>query len=356
MKKQFFLAILCLTIVLAFISCSRTDAAKKVDVLISVIGDVTLESKNDIEKAEIAYNGLSKEEQKQVWKYKKLKKARDKYNILLRKDKSERLEKLLGLIGTVELNDESNIKSARNLYNTFDEEGKSSFEHYQDLLDAESKLKSLKIMQVEKIINKIGEVSSTSGIAIKEAFYQYNKLSYEEKSNVTNSDALINAKETYKKIVEGNKGKLRKNVDRPRNLIFYESTAEPGTVYANYVLPYIFCSDGAEGLRIRWWYSGFQWINTYEVVVIVDGVRREISYNERFTRDSNWSGYYWEYIDLVASKNDFDILNMMANGKNVEVAFVGTRGSYEFTLSNVYKREIRKVLDAFDMTNSINEF
>lgn len=356
MKKQFFLVILCLAAVFVFISCSQTNAAKKVDMLISVIGDVTLESKNDIEKAEFAYNGLSKEEQKQVWKYKKLKKARDKYDSLLRNDKKERLEKLLGLIGTVELNDESNIKEARILYNTFDEEGKKTFEHYQELLDVEERLKKIKITQVEKAIDKIGEVSSASGIAIKDAFDCFNKLPYEEKSNVKNGSVLTSAKDTYKKIIENNKGKLRKHVDNPRNLIFYESYAEPGTVFANYVLPYIFCKNGQEGLRIRWWYSGFQWINTYKVVATVDGLRYELIYDESFKRDSNWSGYYWEYIDLVASKKDFDVLNKIANGKNVVIAFVGTRGSYEFTLSNTYKKETRTVLDAFDVTNSINEF
>ena len=47
-------------------SCGKSDAVKNVELLIDEIGEVTVDSEEDIKKEEEAYNALSEKEKKQV--------------------------------------------------------------------------------------------------------------------------------------------------------------------------------------------------------------------------------------------------------------------------------------------------
>jgi len=68
MKKAIAL-FLALVMVLALCGCGKSEAATKVEEMISGIGEITLNSKDKIEKAENTYLGLPDNDKKQVKNY-----------------------------------------------------------------------------------------------------------------------------------------------------------------------------------------------------------------------------------------------------------------------------------------------
>ena len=74
-------------------SCGKSDAVKNVELLIDEIGEVTVDSEEDIHKAEEAYNALSEEEKKQVENADNLKSKRKELHECLVKAEEEEQQK-----------------------------------------------------------------------------------------------------------------------------------------------------------------------------------------------------------------------------------------------------------------------
>ena len=106
-------------------------------------------------------------------------------------------------IGTVTLEKEAAIRSARTAYEKLSEQEKTGVANYRTLEDAETALAQLKSDQndaviVEGLINAIGTVTPGSGAAIQTARAAYDALTQAQKELVRNYDVLVTAEQAYR--------------------------------------------------------------------------------------------------------------------------------------------------------------
>lgn len=193
MKKR--IAAIFLIVMSCLILCSCEN--KKVtaaDDLISSIGEVTLDSGDDITKAEKAVNELSKKEHEQLKNLKDLENARAVYDDLVAKHNAERVMTSIDKIGeNVFLDDENKIRAVRKAYDLCDDKAHEYITNYDKLLKAEESLSKLKVEDVIQKIAAIGTVTLESELDVTEVSIEYNDLTSDEKNKVSNSEVLTNA-------------------------------------------------------------------------------------------------------------------------------------------------------------------
>lgn len=180
-------------------------AAEEVEKLIDAIGTVTLNSKDKIAAARIAYDALTYTQKQQVENYKKLTDAEAKYSELKKADdekKADAVEALIDKIDTeITLNSEAKITAARNAYDALTADQKKLVDNYKKLTDAEYDLALLNADEkdkkaaetVEKLIDAIGTVTLDSEDKIKAAREAYDKLTDTQKALVKNYEKLEKA-------------------------------------------------------------------------------------------------------------------------------------------------------------------
>lgn len=207
---------------LSLCACSKSEAATKVDNMISEIGEVTLESGAKITAAEEAANELKESEYKQLEQISALKEARKIYDQLMEEKRIEEnkteiaeLESAIDSIGTVTLEQESVISDIRKQYNRANKEVQAGVTNYKILEQAEEQLSNLKVQNVINLIDQIGQVTLNSEEAINTAKSTYNKLSSDEKTRVTNYDSVEAASQ---KLQELKMEKRVKNIVRVTKL------------------------------------------------------------------------------------------------------------------------------------------
>ncbi len=203
-------------------ACSKSEAATKVDNMISEIGEVTLESGAKITAAEEAADELKESEYKQLEQISVLKEARKTYDQLMEEKRIEEnkaaiaeLESAIDLIGTVTLEQESVISDIRKQYNRANKEVQAGVTNYKILEQAEAQLSNLKVQNVINLIDQIGQVTLNSEEAINTAKSTYNKLSSDEKTRVINYDSVEAASQ---KLQELKMEKRVKNIVRVTKL------------------------------------------------------------------------------------------------------------------------------------------
>ena len=156
---------------------------------ISVIGDVTLDSKDAIKDARDTYDALTDDQKKQVTNYDVLETAEAKLSDL----QVENVKTKIDGIGEVTLSSSSTIKAARTAYDALTDDQKKQVTNYDVLEAAEKKLSDLQVENVKNKIDGIGEVTLSSSSTIKAARSAYNALTAEQKKQVTNYDVLQKA-------------------------------------------------------------------------------------------------------------------------------------------------------------------
>lgn len=207
---------------LSLCACSKSEAATKVDNMISEIGEVTLESGAKITAAEEAADELKESEYNQLEQISVLKEARKTYDQLMEEKRIEEnkaaiaeLESAIDSIGTVTLEQESVISDIRKQYNRANKEVQAGVSNYKMLEQAEEQLSNLKVQNVINLIDQIGQVTLNSEEAINAAKSTYNKLSSDEKTRVTNYDSVEAASQ---KLQELKMEKRVKNIVRVTKL------------------------------------------------------------------------------------------------------------------------------------------
>lgn len=114
-------------------------------------------------------------------------------------------------IGTVTLEKEAAIRSARTAYEKLSEPEKTEVANYRTLEDAEMALAQLKSDQndakiVEGLIDAIGTVTPGSGAAIQTARAAYDVLTQAQKELVRNYDVLVTAEQAYRMLSQNAAG------------------------------------------------------------------------------------------------------------------------------------------------------
>ena len=177
---------------------SDLQKADAVVTKIKNIGKVTLKSESKIKQARTAYNKLTDKQKTLVTNYDVLEKAEKDLADLKAADQ---VSKNITNIGTVTLESEEKIKTARDSYDALTDDQKKQVSNYDVLEKAESSLANLKAAEeVTKKINAIGDVTLESEDAIKEARTAYDALTDVQKELVSNKDMLEKAESTLKEL------------------------------------------------------------------------------------------------------------------------------------------------------------
>ena len=195
MKKR--IAAIFLIVMSCLILCScKSRKAIAADDLISDIGEVTIDSGDNITKAENAVKNLTEKERKQLENLKDLESARASYDDLVAKHSAEQVMAAIDKIGeNISLGDKNIIQTARSKYNLCDDKAREYITNYDKLVRAEESLSKLKVDDVIQKIASIGTVTLKSELAVSKARVGYSNLTPEEQSKVTNSQVLTDATE-----------------------------------------------------------------------------------------------------------------------------------------------------------------
>ena len=157
-------------------------------VAINSIGEITLESENDIIEAENIYSSLTAEQKKAVANYSILTTARAVYDTMY----------LIDSIGEVQINSEPKIVKAEEAYLALSYEQRDLVTNYPVLTSART---NVDILLANAVIEKIREIDSVitldSESKITAAESAYNSLTDGQKNRVSNYDTLTDARAVY---------------------------------------------------------------------------------------------------------------------------------------------------------------
>ena len=185
------------------VSAEQTLSGLKVNNVISLInniGEVSLGSQSVISAARTAYNKLTNDQKNLVTNYSVLTEAENCLSELQIQNVISLID-LIDSLEEVDLSDEETIKTARTAYNKLTASQKESITNYSDLVQAETALSGLQIQNVTSLINSLPEtITLEDKTAVTEARVAYNKLSADQKKEVTNYNKLLNAETVIKKI------------------------------------------------------------------------------------------------------------------------------------------------------------
>lgn len=157
--KRAIAILLLLCIVLSFCGCIKSKAVLATETAIELIGDVTIDSGDDIAEAEEMFYSLSRKEQDSVEGYYKLEKARKSYNKLC----VDTAEQNISNIGEVTVDSGSKIENARAFYDSLGSDLKADVRNYDKLEAAEKQYE--KALLVDSILIKNYEQISTGAIS-----------------------------------------------------------------------------------------------------------------------------------------------------------------------------------------------
>ena len=173
----------------AYCKVTVLDAVEYAQKTIDALDDITLNSEKAIEEAKKAYNLLTDEQKEQIKNADAIKTAEEK----LSKLQVENAESKISVIGDVTLDSKDAIKDARDTYDALTDDQKKQVTNYDVLETAEAKLSDLQVENVKTKIDGIGEVTLSSSSTIKAARTAYNALTDDQKKKVTNYDVLQKA-------------------------------------------------------------------------------------------------------------------------------------------------------------------
>lgn len=172
-------------------STAKTQAA------IRRIGEVTLDSEEQILKAEELYNGLEKSKQEKIDNREDLFAARAEYDALVTEDAIDK-------IGKVTLESKDAITQAEQLYEGLSHDAKILVDNYRKLTAAREELTRLEeaVEKASSAIDAIGTVTLESGSKIKEARTAYDALTKDnlEKYLADKLPTLTNAEKEFKQL------------------------------------------------------------------------------------------------------------------------------------------------------------
>ena len=172
--------------------------------LIDAIGEVTLDSGDAIDAARAAYDKLPDAKKALVDNYEKLTAAEEAYTALVDATAAKAVDDLIDAIGEVTLESGDEIKAARAAYDALTDTQKELVKNYEELTAAEEAYTNLvdaaAVKAVDDLIDAIGEVTADSGDAIKAARAAYDALTDTQKELVKNYEKLLAAEELYEEL------------------------------------------------------------------------------------------------------------------------------------------------------------
>ena len=413
--KKTILILLALCVMLSLCSCKKSEAAQAADDLIAKIGTVSLESGEAIEEAEAAVEALKNREKKSLEQYAVLEEARKTYDELVEEDNVEKItavEKLIDKIGTVSAKSESVIKTAQDAYDKLDDGLKERVSNAAELKQAHTDCENAQIEEIEDAINKIGTVTLESEDAITSARKIYDGYKKNIQEKVSNYETLTNAEqeisrlrvqkmndlidaigtvtldsagaiqeagsylftlppEEYEQIdvdritkatdelaklqaarIEELKKGFVVRTDEVQGTTFYLASTWPQYINDRpNVLPYIGEKQGNTWMKLRFNYTGNNWVFFKSAVLSIDGENETVTFNYwDITHDSSGRGVT-ELIDIDVKDKELEYIRKIANSQKTIIRFQGDHDHYDFTVSDKDKAAMKSILECWDLMN-----
>lgn len=180
-------------------------AVEKVEKLIDAIGTVTLNKEEKIETARKAFDDLTYAQKQKVKNYSKLTTAETKLK-KLKKEAVEKVEKLIDAIVIGSDTFEEDVLAAQKAYNKLAADQRKLVDNHDKLVEFLKELATLEDLEaaeaVDKRIDEIGTVTIDSEEKIKAAREAYEKLTDEQKTLVKNLAVLEAAEDKLAKLEE----------------------------------------------------------------------------------------------------------------------------------------------------------
>lgn len=187
---------------------------KRVENRIENIKTVSIDSWNAISIARREYDALDSELQESVSNKDKLFESEAAFERLAIQTVTDAIKQ----IGTVSLESEDAIISAKKAYEQIDESIQKKIENREALFAAEDELIQLKVEHAQSAIDAIGsDITLESKDAIFEAAQAFNAVPVNDREKVENRAVLTKAKETYDALV--NEQKRQTEIEEARKLI-----------------------------------------------------------------------------------------------------------------------------------------
>lgn len=103
-----------------------------------------------------------------------------------------------------------------------------------------------------------------------------------------------------------------------------------------------------EWLRLRFFYTGDDWIFFENVIVLVDDVKYEFKLKRYNAKTDVESGDVYERYDILVESAEMAMLQAIAKGRGVKVRFVG-KYVYDFNLKESEKQKIKNMIEFYNM-------
>ena len=160
--------------------------------------------------------------------------------------------------------------------------------------------------------------------------------------------------ETQKAAYNAAMARMTSEDDKIQGITWYYSKSHPEYVNTrSYVFPYI--GDNGKGvwLRLKFDYTGDDWIFFEKITVWIDGKTYYPKFEYSDVRRDNDHGDVWEILDISPTSSgngnvDVDVLWEIVDSKETIVRFEGDDGRYDLTISAQDKAGIKDVLIAYE--------
>ena len=324
-----------------------------IEAAINAIGKVTLDSEGAINEAWAVYNRYDSDIQAAVSNFAVLEQAETALFMV----RVQAVEAAISAIGEVNLDSAEKIDAARAAFDNSSAEVQAAVSNRSDLTDAEAAFQDLRVAAVVDAIDAIGEVSLDSGEAIEAARTAYDNLPGDLQLKVQNLSVLTRAEYSFSTLkaearqqeIDAALEGLVVQVDYQRAIRWYYAPSEP--YYADersFALPYIGADASNVWLRLKYHYTGTEWVFFEEVTITVDGTAYEKEF-EYFDIQRDNDAEVWEWVDFQPTEDDLAMLRAIAASKQTVVRFEGASHFFEFTMSGSDKEGITQVLDAYEI-------
>lgn len=351
--KRLISIVLAITMLMSLTAC-KSKAAQNVDDLIAAIGEVNITSDRAIIHAEQALEALEDKEKEQVEGKDILIAARTQYTQLILEQEADKIEEVIDSIGEVSMDSKDELEAARKKYSVAKADVKPLVKNLSKLEAAEEKYADLCAAEAIKRINAIGTVTLNSKNAIDAAQAYYDDLNALSKRKVSNYSDLKKAKDTLTSLKK-NEAKqilntMHVEIDNIYDSKFYYPKVVPDYAFTRtYIMPYLGTSGGSYWLCARYHYTNNNWVFFDKIIVNADGKNYTKTFNYFDATHNVGGGAVAEYYNVsTVTQSDIEMFWAIANSNKAVVRFEGDDFYFDLTVSAKDKQGIRDILTAYE--------
>ena len=351
--KRYISLLLAGALTLSLGGCVSSPAAQ-VQKQITDLGEITLESGRDIAAAEKALAALSEQDMAQVSAGPVLSHARQTYDALCLQQQADQIDARILSLGEVTLQNTDAVFEIMDSYHFALPQVKAQVENANLLTQSYEKAR---ILIVEDLIERIGTVTKDSQDAIVAARDAYEALPSNLRTRVKNHMVLTSAVAAFHEAKQERLRELLQHMDKDYNI-------KPGVVFyypdyislnhnppdeETYILPYLTDNVRVHHLNLVFNYWGSQPIGLTGAVIHAGDQEIQLDFTGKRISSRKFPPYFFENATYKGTDELIGQLRSIPDAETVTVHLAGTKGSYDFTMTERDREAFRAALEAYDL-------